>query len=378
MGCGCNKTSSSGTPSGDGFLLIKATAIGANQCDETSSEETDCLKQEPEYDSFLSGFLVPLGTSSISVQVCNSSVYSIGQWIESISPYCIFQIVAVSEGAITLRASLENGNEINVNPESGTAIPSGTLFVTRGKPQNLTEDEVLSVLNEQEQILVEDLIETTDTAEVHFVGVTTDDPGDTDWKKALRVIKGIYMKAKKLFMDEPIRVEPSSNFHSLARSSVTGEIVELENDSDTGDVEEDKQYVKSVTSDGEQLIEASFPFILSSEKILKLQTATTSTSIIEDITISDSEILNLEKRLQHYYLELDIYVRVGEDGVTQFNILIDGFQCGLLFSDSDVRNVIRFTYLVKIDKDENEFNLQITFSGSQEVAYIIQTRKVYR
>jgi len=378
MGCGCNKTSSSGTPSGDGYLLVKATGVGANQCTGEEAEQTDCAKQEPEYDSFLSGFLVPLGSNTISVQVCNSAVYSIGQWIESITPYCIFQIAGVSEGIITVRASLENGDEINVNPEAGTAIPSGTLFVTRGKPQNLTEDEVLAVLNEQEQILVEELIETTDTAQVRFIGVTSDDPGDTAWKKALRMIKGLYVKAGKLFMDAPVLIEAGNNHRHLVRDITTGEIKEAKNDSDTDDVEADKEYVKSVTSTGSQLLETRLVYFLDEVIDLASFAFASGSPPDVDVEITDSAIIGIEKRLQHYYVELTIQVEVDDASPVEIDVLVNDIQIGYLRTDSSDQHTLQFKHDVKIDKDVNEFNFKLTGFTTLSHSYKITTNKIYR
>jgi hypothetical protein len=376
MGCGCNKKTSS-TPSGDGYLLVQATGIGANQCEAPEDADTDCPKTEPEFDEFLSGFIVPAGMNTISAQVCNASIYALSQWIETITPFCIFQIVAIGDGSITLRASLEDGSEINVNPIAGTTIPIGTIFITRGKPENISEDDVLAIINAQEQIPVENLIETTETAEVRFLGATVDDPGDTDWKKALRFIKGLFVKAGKLFMDDPLRVETTNNHHALYRHSATGEIVEGKNLSESDDLEDGKQYSQSITTTGVEFVETWFPYFFDNFITLANFNFASTGAVDQDITIVSTDILNPVKRLDHYYLDLDIEVQTESVNFT-CNILINDVTVGVIGGDEETNHIIRIRYAVKIDKTANTFNFKLNGFGTNQLSYKLRTDRIYR
>ena len=108
--CGCGP-SSNPDPS---YLMVSATPSEAALCDPSSTgNAANCDNQDRTYDESLSDFLVPLTTNTTSMQVCNSSVYAVGQWLYFNTAKAYFQINNITGQILTLVNRCPNDDSID-------------------------------------------------------------------------------------------------------------------------------------------------------------------------------------------------------------------------------------------------------------------------
>lgn len=327
--CGCGPSSNSDPT----YLMVEATASEAAVCDPNSiGNSSSCENQERTYDESISDFVVPLSTNTTSMQVCNPSVYAVGQWLYFNSSKAYFQINNITGQILTLVNRCPNDDAIDGNPAPGTPIPSKSKFVVSASPPcfaiEAETDRVKRALASMTQICVPDLIETTNNQNIQVVGRVSSDSSNPSQGKCIRRIADFFFKLGRPFMSglRTINVNSSQydGYRRLARHTATNEIVELINFSNMPDAAGVKQKAYSVTSSNEKLVGPAYFGSLFRHTLEKNTNdedpdnwPVIDTTIHKEYDLSTiSAIENIVKNQDHYYamVRLEISARhTGDD-----------------------------------------------------------------
>jgi hypothetical protein len=194
MSCHCNKQTCPECNNCKGgnneYLLVKATS--SSSCGSSvDNSETDCPKQEPTFDTALTGFLIPIKGENISFRVCNGAIYDLNQWLYFSGIGAYVRISAIDGSNITVTSGCENGNDVVGNTYYGQTVPSGSVFNVSGKP-GCVDDEVDSdaLLENATQICVPDLVEEPeDLALMQVVARVEENDDDLSFAKCIKRIK---------------------------------------------------------------------------------------------------------------------------------------------------------------------------------------------
>jgi hypothetical protein len=247
--------------SSDEYLLVKASSSTASSTEpQQQGSEAACRKQEEMYDEILSGFILPLSTSNTNINVCNSSIYSIGQWIQFLNPSVTMQIVGINGNVLTVVNRCENGQDIEANPISGTVIAERTRFSIVGRPRcsALSEraEELQFALSDLEEICTPSMVESNPDSDIHPVGRVETNPNDVNFGRCLRKIYGFFFKkGTPVFPHIKKSLIASNNsFNKLGISKISKEVWELPNYSEDPKVVSGKNYVIVNDSIGEKII----------------------------------------------------------------------------------------------------------------------------
>jgi hypothetical protein len=306
--CGCGGQSSD-LPDHDG-LMIKASPASAARCGtgQTPGTSENCTREDNTYDLMLNAYTVPANQQNAPIVVCNGSLYAPGQWFQFLYNGAILQVQTIAGNQITLKNGCPNlalipGNVI------GDIIPANTPFIVVGKPacQTSTEqaNEFQARLATQTKLCVPNMTQnTSNTAEMQFVGWKRADSSDSNFQKCIERIRGIYKKGKSVFATE-IEQVPSSDialYRNLMRHKATGEIREIINASEDPDLEAGEKYVKMFVSGAEALVGPAYIFVPVYDSLYQNSSLTDeeawltineATPLEEDINLSISSINEL-------------------------------------------------------------------------------------
>lgn len=402
--CGCNNSNSGD----DGeYLMIKASAKSASTCGGSTavSDTNSCAKQEPEFDYALNGFIIPLAGNQASIGVCNGSVYSVGQWIQFISPLSFFKITSNVGNVLTLVNQCPDGNVVAENPLAGQAIAQGSAFYVVPHPpcKSLEQrvEEVNSALAEAEQICVPALAESSETAWVQPVGRIEADPGDTSFRKCIRRIRGIIFKAGKPFLTllkDNINFDTIGGYKRVGIDPVTKEVVQLPDYGDADGLESDEQYGVAVRTSGDKVVGPVAFFspvdLLVVENGVPLNTASW-TSFTTSLTVNNSlniaGITGVRKYKDHYHALVHISMTMDESlpgaGGTVYKVelnseLIAYHTQYAPSTGNGRRRWLNMVIPIKVMVNTNNLELVVTHTdggvgGSVKVYYRIGVKGIY-
>lgn len=228
MSCHCNNTNCQDCNGGnDEYLLVKATS--SSSCAEPGDGSNSCPKQEPTYDSTLTGFLVPSLGESVTFQVCNIAIYSVGQWVYFTTAGVYLRIIAINDSFITVASGCANGNEVDNQPGYNQTIPIGSQFLVTGKPDCSDPVDIDVILDDAEQICVDSLIESNPEAEMQIIGRVEADVSDINFGRCLKRIKDFLWKDNGPVWPS-IKLVPKAGLidYSNLGINAAGEVAELE------------------------------------------------------------------------------------------------------------------------------------------------------
>lgn len=235
MSCNCNNLTcpecNNCTGGSNEYLLVKATS--SNSCGTiTSNTETDCPKQEPTFDTALTGFLIPLKGEPATFKVCNADIYSLGQWLYFSSIGAYVRITAILDGNLTVTSGCENGNDVSGNTYYTQAVSAGSVFNVSGRPSCVEDEENAdAMLEDATKICVPSLEEEPlDLALMQVTGRVEENEGDLSFAKCIKRIKNflwrdghpIWPAIKEIpygnyFENEKLAIDASGNVGKLKK-----------------------------------------------------------------------------------------------------------------------------------------------------------------
>lgn len=338
--CGCKRSKSSSSGE-DNYLMVKATSLTSNQCgnpSDPSSNTADCAKQEPEFDSIQSSFLVPAFNNTTNIRVCNANVYSIGQWLMFINPHVVLRITNINGNDISLINACPNNVQIAENPNAGTTVNEGTRFYSVNRPPCLTDQDLANqtfiAIQNAERIRMDGLIVSTSTATIQPVGVVQSDPGDAGWTKSLYRIFGISFQGGTPLLTSlknPVDEANQSSHYRLGINKTSKEVVPLANYSDSTGVSANGQHAVSVKSGGEKVVgPVYFPVIFQNPITLRNDTdeINITPNYNQSFTLSDPQITNTVRNQDHYYawVRASLYFVGQGSNRIPINFFLNGFK----------------------------------------------------
>lgn len=383
--CGCNSSSSSTSKE---HLLVAATASEASTCSPKTggTSEEACPKQEPTFDSFQSGFVIPTHGNNISVPVCNSSVYSAGQWIQTLSPVVTMQVSAINGKNIVLVNGCPNGAEIEDNPDAGLAIQEGTRFSVVSEPPCETSEEQAEFLNnalaEAEEICTPNLTEAGENAIVQVVGRIESDPDDTSFKKCIRRIANFLMKGGTPSFGAMTEKTIAENLthKKVVRHPTSGDLHTIPNYSEDSRLLTGKQYALHVSKTKETPVGPVYFPNLFFKNLLQVP-ATPNGNPISGWPLLDasgefnqsfnlgifSEVSSLLKEQDHYYAMCRISIALNYGGGHNFltSYLNDVIVNNVTSYNDSSTTVIQFNTTsvpIKVLVSDNNINLKLKAS----------------
>jgi hypothetical protein len=257
----CNPCREGKSPS-DEYLLVKASASTASTCEPTDAgSNASCSKQEDTFDEILNGFIMPISEAVANVNVCNSSVYSVGQWIQFLNPAATFQIVGINDNNLSIVNRCDNGQPIGDNPVAGaTQFQPRSRFSVVGRPRcsALSEDEedVQNIISGLTQLCMPSLAESNQDSDIHPVGRVETDPQDVNFGKCIKRIYGMFFRKGVPFFPA-IKQTSYTNLNALSRLMINKSdksIIELPKLSEDPDIVAGSNYVNVISPNQERLI----------------------------------------------------------------------------------------------------------------------------
>lgn len=255
--CGCGGDSPNKTEKK--MLLVEATGESPSTCGLPGlgeSQTSGCANQDPTFDSINSEFVVPSVGSAVTIQVCNPSVYSVGQWIQFFGYTLTMQIIAITGSNIQIRNGCPGGIEIDSNPNAGLLIPRLTRFNVVDQPDCMSEadklEQILDALSQADEICTPNLLEGTPTAEVQPVAVTINDPNNTGFGRCIRRIFGFLMKAGTPIFSQLQTVAWADlpNYRRLGHGNSNNEVRKLPNPGENPNLTAGMQYMSAYKAGG--------------------------------------------------------------------------------------------------------------------------------
>lgn len=260
-----NKCKSCGQEPPSEYLLVSATGNSSNDCGNNGKD--DCKLSDGTFDESISDFVVPGAYSSVSMQVCDPSLYSIGQWLFFFESSNYLRVTAVDEYTLTLENNASTGIVVDGNKEAGFLIRNGSRFNAADRPFHIDgeilSDKIIGTINSLSEIEAGSLAVSSTTAVVHPIGRVESDPSNSGVKKAIRRIYGVLFKAGTPILSALKVGSPSDvpTHQRLYKNKTTGEVKTLPNYSEYPKVvsSSESQFALSITSNEEKLISTFFP-----------------------------------------------------------------------------------------------------------------------
>lgn len=328
--CGCG-----GDPPSKQYMMVEATPSDNSKCEPNMLGQAyaSCPKQEPLYDFAKSGFLVPTTGSTVSFQVCNPTVYYVGQWLRFDQPSAIFRIQSITNNVITLLNECPNGIEISENPLPGTTIPENTMFFVDGPPDCRSEEEIndsiSAALAQSTQLCVPALEESGDQTEIQVVGRINNDPGDVGFRKCIKRIKSFFFRGSTPFLPGLSALPEGDSLLNrvMVVNKSTGEVKARLNYSEYSNILNNANYALLISNSLETPVgPAMFPSLfnkLIEENSTAVQTAwpiLVSGQFEKNFTLNYSEINNIKRPAADFYAIVRLNVIVtpnaaGDDSV---------------------------------------------------------------
>lgn len=388
QGCGCG-----GDSPNDEYLMVKATGKNPSTCGlpDSSGATTgtvSCPKQEPEFDNTLSDFVVPATGASVSIQVCNPSVYSVDQWIQFPNGLTM-QVISITGNNLQIRNSCPNGSPIIDNPTAGLVISRNTRFFTVGKPPCQTEeqrlDEILEALSGASEICVPDLVESSNQAHVQPVGRVEADPSDTSFKKCLRRIYGILFKAGTPILSAIQKVSEANigNYRKLGIDKANREVWEIPDFSEFTGLTSGQQYQTAFKPNGtEYIIGPDYGFKPVNITLLEIPTnplsGTFATSPASATILnqtfnlsSQTDISSIKRNQDHYYVLAHLEVGYTQ-AIQGVKILAARLNGSLVCTSVDLYGRNTLTIPIRVENSNNELTLLIEQSVASVSNYIVR------
>ena len=388
--CDCTKT-----PTSDEYLMIAATAENAGQCGTpAASANASCDKQEKMFDESLSAFLIPATNASVSMQVCNAKVYSVGMWIEFLNPFCILQISAITGNILSLVNRCPDGSSLAGNPEVSTAIGVGSLFVVAARPACDVDyqDELAAAMADMTELCVPDLLAHSNTAIIHPVGRLESDPENTGAAKCIKRIFGILFKAGRPFlsaMGAPVSISDLHLYRRIVRNTSTGGLHLAKNYFEQNDVTANNRYGLSIDSARERVI-GPIHFCQMWHMLVKENTSNDDPDTWPSFTNSRDEDFDLGgyDRIQlidnvrdHYYVMVRFELGAKRSGalVSVNAKLNDKNVCRVFASSSGsvTQQYNSVTVPVKVMKSDDKITLKLTTDGTVKFQYSLHIEAIY-
>lgn len=394
--CGCNNLPSKK------MLMVETSPSEASTCGApgSSTGSESCPKQEPVYDVILSDFIVPSSGTLTSASVCNGSVYSSGQWIQTLNPVVTLKINSINGNILSLANQCDNGSPVPGNPDAGQLITSQTRFSIVSQPECLDEEEraeeILAALASATEVCTPSLLESSANAAIQPVGRVESDPSNTAAGKCIRRIFGIIFNSGIPYLTSlgnAISGTELNNYRRLGKHKTNNSVRQLENYSENPAISGTNQYALGIRSNQEYLVGPSYvpcfftPILIDSAGVVSNTSSpvmvTSPTGVFEKtINLSGvSQINNIQKNQDHYYVHLSIeYIdRANNTNITVNNELV-GMSLAHNSSRSNWRGVI--TAIVRVDISTNELRFKIennlNFSSSSfQYAYRIMLKGIY-
>jgi len=184
------------TPPTDEYLLVKATGKQApTECTPESSS-TQCLKSDKTYDQVLSDFALPAVGQSVTILVCNGSLYSVGEWIYFFNFNTWLKIVSIDSNRLTVRNGYDDSTAVSDNPTAGMIISNGSYFIVCDKPYSLRQSDfanaVLAIIKSTQEIEIDAVTDANLNEKVVPLGEVTDDSTNPGFKKVIRKILSFF------------------------------------------------------------------------------------------------------------------------------------------------------------------------------------------
>lgn len=386
--CGCTGKTS---PEDKKYLMVEMTGSEAATCDpdQAPSGVEDCAKQEPTYDESLSDFVVPLSTNTTQLQVCNSSIYTLSQYIQFAIPRVRMLITAnnADTNILTIANRCPDGSAIPENPEAGLAVPEGSRFSVVDSPQcpNTAQDiqKVKDALAGMSELCVPELTSAPSTSKIYVVGRVDEDVNPAQGK-CIRWITSLWNDAGKWFMTEIRLLSAASSqfgaYRKLGRHSTTNEIVEFPNYKDMTDVlGGGKQMALAISEDGERLVGPAYffnPFHYSVDKNDNdldpdLWPSFSNTKNETYDLSGSSQISDTVYKQDHYFalVRLEIAgISTGDYNTIEAS-LNDSYAGRVITRAAEEVQYNSITMPVKILKSNNELKLKLETNGSVKVFY---------
>jgi len=216
--------------------MVKATPAGAKLCSESATPaKASCTKSESTFDIVSSEFSIPTVGSTITVFVCDASIYYEGQWLYFPVTGDRLQIASISVNNNILY--LRNGCDDLVTPiaenrDPGNIISKSSPFYAVDSPDCLTDEEkgaeLLRAINLSLCVEMQALQEAGTTEKVQVLGRVLSDPSNASFKKCMKRIVGFFANLNgRLFMEKLDYVDEDqiTDYTDVMLKSSTKELV---------------------------------------------------------------------------------------------------------------------------------------------------------
>lgn len=392
-----NQCSGCDDPSPDDreYLLVKASGANAGVCGTpVASAGATCIKKDSTYDVSLSDFLIPDGSSTINIQVCNGKLYAVNSWIEFTNPSAILKITAISGNILTLKNQCPDGSELEENPPISTVIAKNTPFVVCGKPpcEIDYESKLAEALADVQEICVPSLGATSMTAIVHPVGAVQSDPSNLSVGKCIRRIFGVLFKAGRPFlsaMGAPIDLNDLSGYRRLVRKNDTGGVYTAKNFWEYVGIVAKERYALSIDSTRERV---TGPIFLAQmwHMVVEENTANDnpstwpsfSNSLEKDYDLGGyDKIQAIDNTREYYYVLVRLEVGAQKTGSTEIvQAYLNGKQCGRVFAGSGAMYLTQFnmsTTPIRVNKSDDKLTVKFLANGTVKLYYKVHIEAIY-
>jgi hypothetical protein len=270
----CNCQTPCKCSSGDEYLLVKATGSEAALCgpidNQTGTES--CPIQEPTYDLSHSDFLLPseITGSFINMQVCNGSIYTVGQWLFFITGVHL-KISAITGNLLSLINQCSPGVVVDTNPDIGFIVYKNTPFVVSDGPACLSDDDKLDffqeALSEATELCAPNLVVAPLTDEIHPVGLTIN--GGTSHTKCIKRIPGISFKGTIPYLTTLNTKNPTAmlDYNRLVVNKLTREVALMPTYGDWAGLTDGNLYTVMVKNNEAEKLLRFNPFIIEGRSL---------------------------------------------------------------------------------------------------------------
>lgn len=397
--CGCQQVNAA-----KDYMLVKATGQSAQTCQQNAEDaaQVQCLKSESTYDKVLNDFSIPAIAQTISVMVCNASIYYVGQWLYFPVTSDRLQIASKSDTNNVLY--LRNGctdfvTPIADNRDPGNIIAINSPFIVCDSPDCTTAEELsaklLSAINLSECIQVDALKEAGVTEKVQFVGRVISDPNNSGFKKCIKRIVGFFADLNGRLFAEKLSYMDENNvtrYTEIMLDTSTKEIVRRKLPSSRG-ISSTKQYglvqyggATRYVENARTMIPLLNPIVIKDSSNLLITGALVRT--VGDITVTNATPYQTIKTLDGSEIDAitfnvaEFYALVELQAYAGSSVHADVEYADILLNDVNVGKIPTFysapvsiTTLVKCTKVNKQVKLRIeTDKPSGNIKLIINAK----
>lgn len=366
--CGCDKGGS--TPAIPDYLMFATSPNSAATCGEgqtLGAATAACLLQEPTYDVSVGAYTIPAVNSSSPIQVCNGTLYTVGEWVQFVGDGSTLQVISIVGNGLQLSNRCPNTAPIKGNSNPGTVIPAGNPIVIVGEPACLTEEEALSELlsalaNAKSLCMPALEAEASETSKMHLLGWRKEDPNNSDFQKCIQWLSGIWKTAKSLFID-PIEQAPApgqtgvDSWRAMVIHKDTGEVRAQLNATENPDYQPSLSFVGVQ----EQLYKN---YTGAMENVALWVNIPNDTPLTQTINLSIASI-NALQLPDDFYVAINVNVGIDQTSgyAHQAIVEINGSKKGLVgCAGGPDMNCI--SLIIPVSKEDKKIELKVTTQGS--------------